>query len=71
MLEFEQASSCSLENIGSQLGKLGPLAFLEFDVRSDSLRTEPAHQVIETVGRRIHIGVVDLVRSPVNTTLVP
>src|SRR5690242_12546744 len=52
----------TLENVRRQLSQLRSLALLQFNVRRDRFRPEPAHDVIESVRRRIHVRIVDLIR---------
>ncbi len=51
------------QNVGRQFGQFGALAFLQFDVRGDGLVAEFADDVVEAVGGRIHIRIVNLIRD--------
>src|SRR5437667_5837342 len=60
-----------LKNIRRQFGELGAFALLQFDVRGDGLGPELADDVVEAVGRRVHVGIVDLVRVAGENNLRP
>ena len=54
----------ALQDVRRQFRQLGALAFLQLDVRGDRLVPKPADDVVEPVGRGIHVGIVDLVGIP-------
>src|SRR6185312_13918995 len=49
------------EDVGRQLRQLRPLALLQLNMRRNRFRAETAHDVIETVRRRIHVRIINLV----------
>src|SRR5256885_637830 len=50
-----------LEEVGGEFGQFGALAFLEFDMGGDGLLAKFADDVIETVGGRVHVGIINLI----------
>lgn len=50
-----------LEDVRRSFGKLRTRAFLQFHVRGNPFATEPAHNVIEAIGRGVHVRIINLV----------